>query len=46
MTYNVHYNKGMDDETNVTRLANFIKKTKADIIGMQEVDKNTNVAEM
>ncbi|PWA08904.1 endonuclease [Pueribacillus theae] len=40
MTYNIHYGKGMDKQVNLDRIAEVIKKSDADIVGLNEVDKH------
>ncbi|WP_234698860.1 endonuclease/exonuclease/phosphatase family protein [Poriferisphaera corsica] len=41
MTYNVHYSRGLDGEYDVERIADVIQSGDADLIALQEVDKNT-----
>lgn len=38
MSYNIHYGAGMDGEYNLDRIASVIRESKADVIGLQEVD--------
>ena len=40
MTYNIHHGKGIDKQTDLHRIADIIEKSKADIIGLNEVDRN------
>lgn len=40
MTYNIHHGKGTDKQTDLYRIADIIEKSKADIIGLNEVDRN------
>jgi endonuclease/exonuclease/phosphatase family metal-dependent hydrolase len=40
MSYNIHFGVGMDGVYDINRIANVIKKSKADIIGLEEVDVN------
>ncbi|MGE8205751.1 endonuclease/exonuclease/phosphatase family protein [Heyndrickxia sp. NPDC080065] len=40
MTYNIHHGKGSDKISDLNRIAEVIKKSKADIIGLNEVDKH------
>ncbi|WP_353050047.1 endonuclease/exonuclease/phosphatase family protein [Bacillus sp. ISL-39] len=40
MTYNIHHGKGMDKKVDLNRIADVISKSGADIIGLNEVDKN------
>lgn len=39
MSYNIRHARGQDDKVDVARIAEVIKKEKADIVGLQEVDK-------
>ena len=39
MTYNIHHGKGIDKQTDLHRIADIIEKSKADIIGLNEIDK-------
>src|SRR3954463_14774566 len=39
MTFNIHHGKGLDKQINLTRIAEVIKNSSADIIGLNEVDK-------
>jgi endonuclease/exonuclease/phosphatase family metal-dependent hydrolase len=41
VTYNVRNAKGMDNKTDYDRIASVIKNTKADIVGLQELDSIT-----
>lgn len=38
LTFNIHHGKGLDKRVNLERIANIIKRSKADIIGLNEVD--------
>lgn len=38
MTYNIHGGKDIEDNLTIYGISNFIKQSKADIIGLQEVD--------
>ncbi|SEN35172.1 endonuclease/exonuclease/phosphatase family protein [Lihuaxuella thermophila] len=38
MSYNIHYGAGMDQVYNLDRIASVIRESKADIVGLQEVD--------
>lgn len=40
-TYNIHIGKGMDKVLDLNRIAKIITDNNADIIGLQEIDKNT-----
>lgn len=40
-TYNIHIGKGMDGKLDLKRIANVIQTNKADVIGLQEVDRLT-----
>jgi endonuclease/exonuclease/phosphatase family metal-dependent hydrolase len=42
MTYNIKYGRGMDNEVNLDRIAATIEKAGADIVALQEVDKQTS----
>jgi endonuclease/exonuclease/phosphatase family metal-dependent hydrolase/peptidoglycan hydrolase-like protein with peptidoglycan-binding domain len=42
MTYNIHAGKGTDGLIDINRIATLIKNSKADIVGLQEVDSLTN----
>ncbi|MBM4763460.1 endonuclease [Bacillus sp. B15-48] len=39
MTYNIHHGKGLDKKVDLSRIAEVISTSKADIIGLNEVDK-------
>jgi endonuclease/exonuclease/phosphatase family metal-dependent hydrolase len=39
MTYNIHHGEGLDGKVDLPRIAALIKKEKADIVALQEVDK-------
>ncbi len=41
LTYNIHHSRGTDNKLNPKRIAEVIKKTKADLVALQEVDVNT-----
>lgn len=38
LSFNIHHGKGLDKRVNLERIANIIKRSKADIIGLNEVD--------
>ncbi len=38
LCYNIHYGQGTDGQYDLERLANVIKKTKPDLVALQEVD--------
>ncbi|MFW6035389.1 MAG: endonuclease/exonuclease/phosphatase family protein [Halothermotrichaceae bacterium] len=38
LTYNIRHGRGVDDQVNLERIAGILKKTGADIIGLNEVD--------
>ena len=40
MTYNIHYGNNIDNEYNIELIAKVIKESKAELICLQEVDKN------
>ncbi|NDI33302.1 endonuclease/exonuclease/phosphatase family protein [Chengkuizengella sediminis] len=40
MTFNIHHCKGMDKKVDLYRIANVIENSKADVIGLNEVDKH------
>jgi endonuclease/exonuclease/phosphatase family metal-dependent hydrolase len=40
MTYNIHHGRGTDGKVDPARTAAVIKEANADIVGLQEVDKN------
>lgn len=40
MTYNIHHGKGMDKKVDLHRIAKVLKDSKADIIGINEVDRH------
>src|SRR5690348_3713888 len=39
LSYNIHHGEGIDGKIDIKRIAGFIKETKADIVGLQEVDR-------
>jgi endonuclease/exonuclease/phosphatase family metal-dependent hydrolase len=39
MTYNIHHGEGLDHRVDLPRIAALIKREKADIVALQEVDK-------
>jgi len=39
MTYNIHHCKGMDGKISIERIADVIRRSDADIVGLQEVDR-------
>lgn len=39
MTFNIHHGEGMDGRLDLERIANVITGAKADIVGLQEVDR-------
>jgi endonuclease/exonuclease/phosphatase family metal-dependent hydrolase len=39
MTYNIHHSEGLDNKVDLPRIAALIKREKADIVALQEVDK-------
>ena len=39
MTYNIHHGEGLDGKVDLQRIADLIKREKADIVALQEVDK-------
>ncbi|OVE80572.1 hypothetical protein BVY03_05995, partial [bacterium K02(2017)] len=41
LSYNIHAGYGIDKKLNLKRIAKIIKKQKADIVALQEVDKKT-----
>jgi endonuclease/exonuclease/phosphatase family metal-dependent hydrolase len=42
LTYNIHHGAGTDGKYDLGRLADVIKKSGADLVALQEVDRNTN----
>ncbi|HTL30639.1 MAG TPA: endonuclease/exonuclease/phosphatase family protein, partial [Tepidisphaeraceae bacterium] len=42
LTYNIHHGAGTDGKYDLQRLADVIKKSGADLVALQEVDRNTN----
>ncbi|GHB87631.1 metal-dependent hydrolase [Streptomyces anthocyanicus] len=40
MTFNIHHAQGTDDVLDLRRVANVIRKSGADVVGLQEVDKH------
>ncbi len=41
MTYNIHHAEGLDGKVDLNRIANVIRQSNADIVALQEIDKNT-----
>ncbi|MBT5621283.1 MAG: endonuclease, partial [Verrucomicrobia bacterium] len=41
MTYNIHHAEGLDGKVDLERIANVLQQSNADVIALQEVDKNT-----
>jgi len=39
LSYNIHHGEGGDGKIDLKRIAAFIKETKADIVGLQEIDR-------
>ncbi len=39
MTYNIHHGEGMDGKVDLKRIADIIKRSGADIVALQEVDR-------
>jgi endonuclease/exonuclease/phosphatase family metal-dependent hydrolase len=39
MTYNIHHGEGLDQKVDLPRIAALIKRERADIVALQEVDK-------
>lgn len=39
LTYNIHHGEGLDQKIDLERIADLIKREKADIVALQEVDK-------
>src|SRR3954447_16208752 len=39
MTYNIHHGEGLDRKIDLVRIAELIKRERADIVALQEVDK-------
>jgi endonuclease/exonuclease/phosphatase family metal-dependent hydrolase len=39
MTYNIHHGEGLDGKVDLLRIAEVIKRERADIVALQEVDK-------
>ncbi len=39
MSYNIHHSRGADNRVDVARIAEVIKAQKADIVGLQELDR-------
>lgn len=39
MTYNIHHGEGLDGKVDLLRIAEVIKRERADVVGLQEVDK-------
>ena len=42
LTYNIHHGAGTDGKYDLQRVADVIKKSGADLVALQEVDRNTN----
>lgn len=42
LTYNIHHGAGTDGKYDLSRVADVIKKSGADLVALQEVDRNTN----
>ena len=42
LAYNIRHGRGMDDKIDIERIANVISSTSADLVALQEVDKNCN----
>jgi endonuclease/exonuclease/phosphatase family metal-dependent hydrolase len=40
MTYNIHHGEGLDGKLDLERIAALIKQERADIVALQEVDRN------
>ena len=43
MTYNIHHGAGIDGVLDLERIAKLIEQSKADVIGLQEVDRHWDV---
>src|SRR5688572_23457574 len=41
LTYNIHHGEGLDGKIDLERLARIITNSKADLVALQEVDRNT-----
>jgi len=41
MTYNIHHGEGLDGKVDLLRIAELIKRERADVVALQEVDKGT-----
>ena len=41
MSYNIHHAEGIDGKLDVARIAKLIRDARADIVGLQEVDRGT-----
>ena len=41
LTYNIHHGEGTDDRFDLQRIARLVKRTGADLVAMQEVDRRT-----
>ena len=41
LTYNIHHGEGLDGKIDLERIARIIKNSKADLVALQEVDRNT-----
>ncbi|MEO6034003.1 MAG: endonuclease/exonuclease/phosphatase family protein, partial [Verrucomicrobiota bacterium] len=39
LTYNIHHGEGLDQRVDLARIAELIRREKADIVALQEVDK-------
>jgi endonuclease/exonuclease/phosphatase family metal-dependent hydrolase len=40
LTYNIHHGEGTDGKIDLRRIANVIKRSQADVVALQEVDRN------
>lgn len=41
MTYNIHHGEGVDGKVDLPRIAELIRRERADLVALQEVDKGT-----
>jgi endonuclease/exonuclease/phosphatase family metal-dependent hydrolase len=41
LTYNIHHGEGLDGKIDLERIAGIITNSKADLVALQEVDRNT-----
>lgn len=41
MTYNIHHGEGLDGRVDLERIAKLITDARADLVGLQELDRNT-----